>query len=34
LLELIGQFEGFDEGALPGDVLAEDICPDSYSDIP
>jgi len=34
LLELIGQFEGFDEGALPRDVLAEDICPDSYSDIP
>lgn len=34
LLDLIGQFEGFDEGALPGDVKAEDICPDAYSDIP
>jgi polar amino acid transport system substrate-binding protein len=33
LLELIGQFEGFDEAALPGDVKAEDICPDAYSDI-
>ncbi|MDX1664551.1 MAG: ectoine/hydroxyectoine ABC transporter substrate-binding protein EhuB [Candidatus Promineifilaceae bacterium] len=34
LLNLIGQFPGFDEGALPGDVHAEDICPDAYSDIP
>jgi polar amino acid transport system substrate-binding protein len=34
LLELIGQFEGFDEAALPGNTKAEDICPDSYSDIP
>lgn len=34
LVELIGQFEGFDEGALPGDVHAEDLCPDAYSDIP
>lgn len=34
LLELIGQFEGFDEGALPGETTAEDICPDAYSDIP
>ena len=34
LLDLIGQFTGFDEGALPGDVKAEDICPDAYSDIP
>lgn len=33
LLELIGQFEGFDEGSLPGDVTAEDICPDAYSDL-
>lgn len=32
LLELIGQFEGFDEGSLPGDVTAEDICPDAYAD--
>lgn len=34
LLDLIGQFQGFDEAALPGDVHAEDICPDAYSDIP
>ena len=34
LLDLIGQFDGFDEAALPGDVYAEDICPDAYSDIP
>jgi len=34
LLDLIGQFTGFDEAALPGDTKAEDICPDSYSDIP
>lgn len=34
LIELIGQFPGFDEGALPGDTKAEDICPDAYSDIP
>jgi polar amino acid transport system substrate-binding protein len=33
LIELIGQFEGFDEGALPGDTHAEDICPDAYADI-
>ena len=33
LLELIGQFQGFDEGSLPGDVKAEDICPDAYADI-
>lgn len=33
LLNLIGQFEGFDEGSLPGDVTAEDICPDAYSDL-
>lgn len=33
LLELIGQFEGFDEGSLPGDVTAEGICPDAYADI-
>lgn len=33
LLDLIGQFEGFDEGSLPGDVTAEDICPDAYSDL-
>lgn len=33
LLEIIGQFPGFDEGALPGDVTAEDICPDAYSDL-
>ncbi|MAU01083.1 MAG: ectoine/hydroxyectoine ABC transporter substrate-binding protein EhuB [Anaerolineaceae bacterium] len=33
LIELIGQFEGFDEGALPGDTKAEDICPDAYADI-
>lgn len=33
LLDLIGQFEGFDEGSLPGDVTAEDICPDSYGDL-
>jgi polar amino acid transport system substrate-binding protein len=34
LLDLIGQFEGFDEAALPGDIHAEDVCPDAYSDIP
>jgi len=33
LLDLIGQFEGFDEGALPGDTHAEDLCPESYGDI-
>lgn len=33
LIELIGQFQGFDEGALPGDTKAEDLCPDAYSDI-
>ncbi len=33
LIELIGQFEGFDEGALPGDTKAETICPDAYADI-
>ena len=34
LIELIGQYQGFDEGALPGDVKAEDICPDAYEGIP
>lgn len=34
LIDLIGQFEGFDEGALPGDVKVEELCPDSYADIP
>ncbi|MCA9971615.1 MAG: transporter substrate-binding domain-containing protein, partial [Anaerolineales bacterium] len=34
LIDLIGQFPGFDEGALPGDVRAEDLCPDAYADIP
>ena len=33
LIELIGQFQGFDEGALPGDTHAEDICPNAYADI-
>lgn len=33
LLDLIGQFEGFDEGSLPGATTAEDICPDAYSDL-
>jgi|GEM_PF-164799 len=33
LINLIGQFEGFDEGALPGDTHAEDLCPDAYKDI-
>ncbi|MFQ5613718.1 MAG: ectoine/hydroxyectoine ABC transporter substrate-binding protein EhuB [Anaerolineae bacterium] len=33
LIELIGQFEGFDEGALPGDTRAVDICPDAYAEI-
>jgi polar amino acid transport system substrate-binding protein len=33
LIELIGQFPGFDEGALPGDTKAEDLCPDAYADI-
>jgi len=33
LIDLIGQFQGFDEGALPGDVKAETLCPDAYSGI-
>jgi polar amino acid transport system substrate-binding protein len=33
LIDLIGQFEGFDEGALPGDTKAEDLCPDAYAGI-
>jgi polar amino acid transport system substrate-binding protein len=33
LLDIIGQFEGFDEGALPGDTHAENICPAAYEDI-
>lgn len=33
LIDLIGQFSGFDEGALPGDTKAEDLCPDAYSGI-
>lgn len=33
LIELIGQFPGFDEGALPGDTKAEDLCPDAYANI-
>lgn len=33
LLEIIGQFEGFGETELPGDVTAEDICPDEYADL-
>lgn len=33
LIDLIGQFQGFDEGALPGDVTAEDLCPEAYADI-
>lgn len=33
LLDLIGQFEGFDEGALPGDTHAEDLCPEAYTGI-
>lgn len=33
LIDLIGQFQGFDEGALPGDVKAEDLCPDAYAGI-
>lgn len=32
LLDLIGQFEGFDEGALPGDTTAKDLCPDAYAE--
>jgi polar amino acid transport system substrate-binding protein len=32
LIDLIGQFEGFDEGALPGDTYAETLCPDAYAD--
>lgn len=30
LLEIISQFEGFGPHALPGDVTAEDICPEQY----
>ncbi len=33
LIDLIGQFEGFDEGALPGDTTVLDLCPDAYADI-
>jgi hypothetical protein len=33
LIDLIGQVQGFDEGALPGDTKAEDLCPDAYADI-
>jgi polar amino acid transport system substrate-binding protein len=33
LIDLIGQFQGFDEGALPGDVKAEDLCPEVYAGI-
>ncbi|MGD2049555.1 MAG: ectoine/hydroxyectoine ABC transporter substrate-binding protein EhuB [Chloroflexota bacterium] len=33
LIDLIGPFQGFDEGALPGDVTAEDLCPDAYAGI-
>ncbi|HRV92041.1 MAG TPA: ectoine/hydroxyectoine ABC transporter substrate-binding protein EhuB [Anaerolineae bacterium] len=33
LVEIISQFEGFDAGADPGDVTAETLCPDAYSDI-
>jgi polar amino acid transport system substrate-binding protein len=33
LLDIIGQFEGFGETELPGDVTAEDICPDAYADL-
>jgi len=33
LLDLIGQFEGFDEGALPEDTHAEDLCPEAYEGI-
>lgn len=33
LIELIGQFPGFDEGALPGDTKAEGLCPDAYANI-
>ncbi len=30
LIDLIGQFEGFDEGALPGDTTVVDLCPGVY----
>lgn len=33
LLNIIGQFEGFGESELPGDVTAEDICPDAYANL-
>lgn len=33
LLDIIGQFKGFGETELPGDVVAEDICPDEYADL-
>ncbi len=33
LIDLISPFEGFDEGALPGDTHAEDLCPDAYAEI-
>ncbi len=31
LLDIIGQFEGFDEGPLPGDTTIQIICPDAYN---
>jgi polar amino acid transport system substrate-binding protein len=34
LLEILSQFEGFDEAALPGDVTAQDLCPEAYADYP
>lgn len=33
LLEILSQFPGFGENTLPGDVTAEDVCPDAYADL-
>lgn len=30
LVDIIGQFEGFGEQTLPGDVRAQDLCPEAY----
>lgn len=33
LVDIIGQFEGFGPQTLPGDVRAQDLCPDAYADM-
>lgn len=34
LLEILSQFEGFDEAALPGNTTAQDLCPEAYAEHP